>query len=285
MTRLCTMFLAALALAPIVFAMPQTSVAQDPARGDKADLPRRPAEPDALRALGAEVAMGGSPGSYVAACSQCHGMDGAGDEGGAFPRLAGQSGWYLYKSLADYRRGQRTHAVMSPIATSLDDTQMRAVASYFASLDGTTRAAPRPFDGDRLQAGAAISAIGVARDGIPACSSCHGPSGTGGAPTVPSLAGQPAAYLEYQLLAWKTGRRSGDPLNVMSVIARAMSHEQIRAASAYFAASAAPAQASSLGVFLPATLVPQSQSSASPTGPTGPMPPYLSGPSPERTTR
>ena len=53
---------------------------------------------DDVLELGRLVAMGGSDaGDSGMACITCHGSDGAGDGSGAFPRLAGQAGWYTYK--------------------------------------------------------------------------------------------------------------------------------------------------------------------------------------------
>jgi cytochrome c553 len=51
----------------------------------------------------------------------------------------------------------------------------------------------------------------------------------------PSLAGQYAPYTGFQLRLWKEGRRDGDPMNVMELISKAMTDEQIRAVSLCFA--------------------------------------------------
>lgn len=39
------------------------------------------------------------------------------------------------------------------------------------------------------------------------CGACHGPTGNSSIPTVPSLAGQPAIYLHWQLILYRDGRR------------------------------------------------------------------------------
>lgn len=46
---------------------------------------------------------------------------------------------------------------------------------------------------------------------MPACSDCHGLSSGPRNDAYPLLAGQPAEYLELQLLLFATGRRGGSP--------------------------------------------------------------------------
>lgn len=71
------------------------------------------------------------------------------------------------------------------------------------------------------------------------CAGCHGPTGNSAAPTWPSLAGQPAAYLEKQLWDFRTQRRT-DP--VMSGMAAPLEPVAITEVAAWFAAQApAPA--------------------------------------------
>lgn len=63
------------------------------------------------------------------------------------------------------------------------------------------------------------------------CAACHGRDGNSVDPDVPSLAGQAAPYLERQLSAFKTQRRTG----VMSGIAVGLSDADMRAAADWFA--------------------------------------------------
>lgn len=63
------------------------------------------------------------------------------------------------------------------------------------------------------------------------CAACHGRDGNSVDPDVPSLAGQGAPYLERQLIAFKTQRRTG----VMSGIAVGLSDEDMHAAVGWFA--------------------------------------------------
>ena len=65
------------------------------------------------------------------------------------------------------------------------------------------------------------------------CAVCHGQLGISNVPNAPHLAGQPAIYLIEQLKAYRTGRR---PNEIMSVIARPLSDEDIADLSAWYAA-------------------------------------------------
>lgn len=88
---------------------------------------------------GKKIYLEGVAKSDVPPCGSCHGDDAKGRD--AFPRLAGQLHDYIYKKLTnwDKERGQDKNnpdnsAIMQPIAHSLTDTQIRAVAGYLATL-------------------------------------------------------------------------------------------------------------------------------------------------------
>ena len=191
---------------------------------------------DDLLELGRLVAMGGAEaGGSGMACIACHGVEGEGDGSGAFPRLAGQSGWYLYKQLIDYASGARPNQVMSGIAERLTEHEMEAVAAYYAAIDAPVAPVIGDIEPGLLQWGGQLGAVGSAERGIPACVNCHGPSGTGLPPAVPYLAGQYATYMEHQLELWAEGVRDNDAMNVMSSIADKMTPEDMRAVSEYYA--------------------------------------------------
>ena len=82
-----------------------------------------------------------------------------------------------------------------------------------------------------------------------ACVACHGPDGNSSNPAVPSIAGQVAIYLHWQLLLYRDKRRV-DPQ--MAPIATALSESDMADLAAFFAAqrpapppSAPPASARS----------------------------------------
>jgi len=191
---------------------------------------------DDVLELGRLVAMGGaSAGGSGMACISCHGADGVGDGSGAFPRLSGQSGWYMYKQLVDYATGDRPNKVMSGIAQRLTEQEMEAVSAYYAAIDAPYRSVMGQISPELLQWGGQLGAVGSAERGIPACVNCHGPQGLGNPPSVPYLAGQYANYMTHQLELWKEGVRDNDSMNVMSAIALKMTQEDMRAVSEYYA--------------------------------------------------
>lgn len=226
------------------------------------------------------ITLGGIFGDLRLGCTQCHGMDGAGNSSGAFPRLTDQSAWYLYKSLRDYAAGLRPNEIMGPIARQLGEQQMQNVAAYYASVERAPRYAAPPVDLPTAQIGGAIAAIGVPERQVPACSNCHAAAATAGNPVYPTLNGQYAPYLQHQLRLWKAGRRDGDPMNIMETIAKRMTDEQIRAVSLYYASVPPLSHTGTDRSALPDFEAPQ------PT--TGATPPYLTPPEaanrPNRTT-
>lgn len=194
------------------------------------------------RAVAVGATQGGaSQATQPQACFTCHGLHGAGDGTGAFPRISGQPAFYLFKQLADYASGARPNAIMTPIAQALTVQEMEDVAAYYAAqTDAPYHPPTQTFDPLLIQQGGALSAIGSAEKGIQACVNCHGPNGTGMGPVYPYLAGQYASYTELQLQLWQRGERKNDPLNVMADIARRMSPRDIQAVAAYFASMRPP---------------------------------------------
>jgi cytochrome c553 len=193
-----------------------------------------PDQPSAAR--GHAIAVGGGPGGAGAACFSCHGLDGQGDAGAAFPRLAGLDAQYLAKQMADYASGLRPDAVMTPIAQQLDPADHQSVALYYAGLPARAPVVPAAaVDARLVQWGGILYARGSAERGIQACANCHGPDGRGLSGLYPSVAGQPAAYVEAQLRLWRNGTRRNDLADLMGGLARRMTDEDIRAAAAYVA--------------------------------------------------
>jgi cytochrome c553 len=68
-----------------------------------------------------------------------------------------------------------------------------------------------------------------------ACGACHGPTGNSSIPTAPSLAGQPAIYLHWQLVLFRDGRRK-DPQ--MTPLAAPLTDADMAELSAWYAAQA-----------------------------------------------
>jgi cytochrome c553 len=236
-TPLLAAMIAALSLAPSAHA--QESDAGAPVRNapepvGSLNLDRQAIERGRAVVVGALGADSQPLGTTQRNCMGCHGMEGQGDGSAAFPRLTGQSAWYLYKQLTDYASGARPNPIMSPIAKSLTTAQMEDVAAYYAAQQADYLPPARDYDPLLIQEGGALSAMGSTERQIQACVNCHGPSGTGLPPVYPYLAGQYAGYLQLQLELWQQGVRQNSPLGVMALIARNMTARDIEAVSAYF---------------------------------------------------
>lgn len=193
---------------------------------------------DALSDAGQKIATTGADG--VIACVACHGAKGEGMAAAGFPYLAGQGAAYLALQLQDFAKGERSNPVMAPIAKGLNAQQVQAVSAYYAQL-------PAPFDAKGLSAhldtypskdavGAWLANRGDWANNIPACIQCHGPGGVGVGDYFPAIAGQPAAYIREQLLAWKAQKRAPGPLALMGDVASRMNDAQMTAVADYFAA-------------------------------------------------
>jgi cytochrome c553 len=95
--------------------------------------------PRQLVATGRKIFEDGMPEVNIAACAACHGPEATGS--GVIPRLAGQLYPYMIKTLNNWgrERGQNptipdTAAIMSPVAHSLNKSQIEAVAAYVSTL-------------------------------------------------------------------------------------------------------------------------------------------------------
>lgn len=89
-----------------------------------------------LAAQGQKLWRGGVVAKGVAACSGCHGPDGAGIPG-RYPRLSGQYPEYLEAQLRLFRdgaRGNDPNGMMRGVAARMSDREIKAVAEYAAGL-------------------------------------------------------------------------------------------------------------------------------------------------------
>jgi cytochrome c553 len=96
--------------------------------------------PKELFPAGKKIYEEGIPESKVPPCSNCHGLEAKGN--GEIPRLAGQLHDYIFDKMVNWNkeRGQdRTRpdasSIMEPIAHSLTETQIAAVAAYLSYLE------------------------------------------------------------------------------------------------------------------------------------------------------
>lgn len=167
--------------------------------------------------------------ALVGVCGGCHGADGNSPVT-ANPSLAGQVEAYLFKQLRDFKSGERKSAVMSGMVASLSEDDMRNIAAYFASKapkGGTAKDKNVALTGQKIYKG------GNQGSGVPACASCHSPTGAGIPSQFPRLAGQHADYTEAQLNLFRNGERANDAARMMRVIATKMSPQEMKAVAQY----------------------------------------------------
>ncbi|MFD0740290.1 c-type cytochrome [Lysobacter koreensis] len=90
--------------------------------------------------VGQQLFLAGDAGRGIPACLACHGPDGAGNPGPAYPAIAGQQAAYAQRRLEEYRAGTTTvrdpqlFNIMATITKQLTDEEIRSLASYLQGL-------------------------------------------------------------------------------------------------------------------------------------------------------
>jgi len=162
-------------------------------------------------------------------CAGCHGVDGNGGADPTWPKLAGQTPEYIVTQLQRFKSGARENPIMKGMASALSEKDMEDIGAYYSAQSlkhGAAKDKTLALRGQRIYRG------GILDTGVPACMSCHGPSGHGIPPHYPQLGSQNAAYVEKQLSDFKAGRRaSADP--AMPKIASRLTDPDIKAISEY----------------------------------------------------
>lgn len=171
-----------------------------------------------------------------APCVACHGVGGNGIINPEWPKLAGQHSAYIAEQLKQFKSGERRNAVMAGQAALLSDQDMADIAASFAAL----KAVPGVASKDAIAIAQKIYRAGDATRGLPACASCHGPTGAGNpAAFYPHIGGQNAAYTTLQLNSYKKGKdgeRGGSKhALIMSAVAAKLTDAEIAALSSYVA--------------------------------------------------
>jgi len=136
-------------------------------------------------------------------CAGCHGTAGA-SPGNTIPIIGGQTANYLGDSMRAYKDDERQFYVMNIIAKAFSDSEIDAIAEWFASQKWVnTLTEVRAAEGGELTA---------------ACVECHGPSGKG-TDLGPRIAGQPATYMIKVLGEYKSGSRKNIGALQMAIVA------------------------------------------------------------------
>lgn len=180
---------------------------------------KAPAKPDLVK----------GEASFTAVCAACHGADG--NSGTPVnPKLAQQHPEYLVKQLQEFKSGARNNAVMKGFATALSDDDMRNISYWAASKKAKTGFAK---DKELVALGEKIYRGGISDRQIPACASCHSPTGAGIPAQYPRLSGQHADYTVAQLTTFRDGSRKNS-LQMTQVSAK-LNDREIKAVSDYIA--------------------------------------------------
>src|SRR5438445_6764407 len=143
-----SLFAAMLALSSVAHA------AEDPKAGaGKAD----PAKREALF-------TNGDAARNITACVSCHGAAGASTIS-QNPKLGGQHAAYIYKQLKDFQGPNRNNPIMTMLAKSLTDEEMKNIAAYLDVQKVKPGAAKNK---DTLELGKKIYRGGIAEKDVPA---------------------------------------------------------------------------------------------------------------------
>ncbi|HUQ10516.1 MAG TPA: c-type cytochrome [Steroidobacteraceae bacterium] len=176
----------------------------------------------------------------AAVCSACHGPNGN-STNPEWPSLAGQNATYIREQLAMFKAKKRNNPVMFPIVEPMSEQDFADVAAYFS----TQTPAGLEADPSYWKAGEALYKSGDVARGIPACASCHGPSGMGNpAAGYPALRAQHSVYTVKQLQDYLTQNRYRDPADsakvyttrnspMMTTVASRLTPEDIRNLASY----------------------------------------------------
>lgn len=177
-------------------------------------------------------------------CASCHGEDGN-SMVATFPKLAQQHSSYLERQLHAFKDGSRSDPMMSAMALPLTDEDIADISAYYATQKISENSLPvlasddedeKPAGNKDVQTliaqGSNLYRNGNLTSEVSACIACHGPFGEGNKPaSFPALKSQHADYLIKALTDFKSGSRSNNPENIMHMIAKKMTDEEIKAVS------------------------------------------------------
>ena len=150
-------------------------------------------------------------------CYACHGPKGI-SVTAVTPSLAAQPAFYITAQLVLFRSGQRRSDVMEPMAKTLSNDELRALAEAIEKLPAPPASAS-PMNRASYEKGKAI----VAREH---CESCHQPDFSG-IENAPRLAHQREDYLAKALADFRKGTRIGYGNAIMPEVAAALNEAEI----------------------------------------------------------
>ena len=138
---------------------------------------------------------------FAAVCAACHGASGR-IEKPLTPVLAGQPSLYVITQLFLFREGRRSNEVMTAMAKTMTDDDLRGYSEFIGTLPPVPPPPPAtPPDPIRMASGPALAAQHK-------CVFCHG-ADLGGGQQVPRIGGQHEDYLQASLRGFHAGSRPG----------------------------------------------------------------------------
>lgn len=183
----CMAVLALLGISPAVEGQQKAPAARPAASGSRAAAKPAATESYAQR--------------FAAQCAGCHGANGRTDMP-LTPVLAGQPALYVITQLFLFREGRRSNEVMTAVAKTLTDDDLRGFSDFIGTLPPVPAPpAATPPDPVRMASGRALAEQHK-------CVFCHG-ADLGGGQQVPRIAGQHEDYLRETLRGFHSGSRPG----------------------------------------------------------------------------
>ncbi len=159
-------------------------------------------------------------------CIACHAVDGN-SQLSINPKIASQHSAYLTKQLMNFKSGLRNNAVMAGMVSNLSDKDMENLGIYFSEQKLKLSKAKSNGKGSE---GEKIFRAGIKEKGVPACASCHGPSGHGIPDLYPRLNAQ---HSEYTLSQLNSFRLEGRPSEIMQKISQKLTEKEMESVSDY----------------------------------------------------
>jgi cytochrome c553 len=162
----------------------------------------------------------------LAQCTMCHCARGV--SSGNAPNLAGQYREVVVKQLMDYKKGDRSSAIMQALAAKLSTADIEDLANHYASLER-----PRNTPITNMSTVPALVKVGDPMRNIAPCASCHG--GMEQKLGAPWLEGMPKDYLLQELKDFASGERRNDSHSQMRNMARALTPKEIDDVAGFYA--------------------------------------------------
>ena len=186
----------------------------------------------AILLIGAGDIQSGKEKSQI--CAACHAEDGN-SVVGLWPSLAGQNQKYLFNQLKLIQSEERYIAEMKGQLDGYTEQDLRDIAAYYSANKTKIGQA----SADLVDQGFKLYYSGSLEKGIPACTACHSPKGTGNSLAgYPLLSGQKTEYIAKTLKDYRTGERQySEESAIMVSIAYKLDDKEIEALASFITVS------------------------------------------------